>query len=226
MSKIANNAEKYIWNNFKMYLMQYPTCLLDNILKIKDKNAEMPVDRYEDFVNSLEKHVSLGNYTIDQAEMFSDLPFITMNIIAIPGVSCSTRVVIGFDVTFATDSPRPDRDQSLQYVGNSPEAVASFRANIANAMYDIFHGAMDDIDPSLDAAFFDRLRDQTLSNPVDPTRTKDWNYNILGQVDEANTVSDVEQLKREDRSSAISVFHMVFKMDLNGIYGADEYCGC
>lgn len=226
MSKIANNAEKYIWMNFKMFLMQYPTCFLDNILKVKDENADLPVDRYEDFINSLEKHVSLGNYTVDQAELFSDLPYVTMNIAAIPTGECSTRVVIGFDITFTTDSPRPDRNQSLQYVGNSPEAVASFRANIANGLYQIFHGAMDDIDPNIDAAFFDRLRDQTLANPIDPTKTRAWKYNIVGQVDEENTISDVEQLKREDRSSALSVFHMVFKMDLNRLYGDGEDCGC
>ena len=143
MSTIVNNAEKFIWNNLKMYLMQYPTCFLDNILKVKDENAELPVDRYEDFINQLEKHIGLGSYVVNQAEQFSDVPYVTVNIAAIPSEGCTTRVVIGFDIVFTTDSPRPDNTQSLQYVGNSSEAVASFRANVANGLDQIFHGALD-----------------------------------------------------------------------------------
>lgn len=227
MSAIVNNAEKFIWNNFKMYLMQCPTCFLDNILKIKDDTATLPIDRYEDFIDQLDKHIQLGSYVVNQAEQFSDLPFVTMNIAAIPLTSCNTRVVIGFDIAFTTDSPRPDKTQSIQYVGNSSEAVASFRANIANGLDKIFHGALDDIatDP-VDAAFFDRLRGQTIPNPVDPTDTREWKYNMTGAVDDECTISEVTQLKREDRSSAIAVFHIVYKMDLNRLYGDGVDCGC
>ena len=227
MSAITNNAEKFIWNNLKMYLMQYPTCFLDNILKIKDKDATLPIDRYEDFINQLEKHIGLGSYIVNQAEQFSDVPFVTVNIAAIPSEGCTTRVVIGFDIVFTTDSPRPDNTQSLQYVGNSSEAVASFRANLANGLDQIFHNAMDDVDPDFgDAAFFDRLREQTLPNPADPSDTKEWMYNIKGMVDDDNMISEVQQLKREDRSSALSVFHIVYKLDLNRLYGDGIDCGC
>lgn len=227
MSTIVNNAEKFIWNNLKMYLMQYPTCFLDNILKVKDDTATTPIDRYEDFINQLEKHIGLGSYVVNQAEQFSDVPYVTVNIAAIPSEGCTTRVVIGFDIVFTTDSPRPDNEQSLQYVGNSSEAVASFRANIANGLDQIFHGAMDDISPDpIDAAFYDRLRDQTIPNPVNPSQTAPWKYNIRGNVDDDNTISEVQQLKREDRSSALSVFHIVFKMDLNRLYGDGIDCGC
>lgn len=227
MSAIVNNAEKFIWNNLKMYLMQYPTCFLDNILKVKDEEADLPIDRYEDFINQLEKHIGLGSYVVNQAEQFSDVPYVTVNIAAIPSEGCTTRVVIGFDIVFTTDSPRPDNTQSLQYVGNSSEAVASFRANVANGLDQIFHGALDDIstDP-IDAAFFDRLRDQTLPNPINPNDTREWKYNITGHVDDDNTISEVQQLKREDRSSALSVFHIVYKMDLNRLYGDGIDCGC
>lgn len=228
MSAVVNNAEKFIWSNLKMYLMQYPTCFLDNLLKIKNEEADFPIDRYEDFINQLDKHIQLGSYVVNQAEQFSDLPFVTVNIAAIPGSSCNTRVVIGFDIAFTTDSPRPTRDQSIQYVGNSSEAVASFRANIANGLDKIFHGAFDDvagIDP-VDAAFFDRLRGQTIPNPTDPTDTREWKYNIVGAVDDDCTISEVTQLKREDRSSALSVFHIVYKMDLNRLYGDGVDCGC
>lgn len=226
MSTIVNNAEKFVWNNLKMYMMQYPTCFLDNILKIKDESAELPVDRYEDFVNQLEKHVGLGSYIVNQAEQFSDVPYVTVNIIASPIGGCNTRVYMGFDIIFTTDSPRPDAEQSLQYVGNSSEAVASFRANLANGLDQIFHRAYADTDPYREAAFFDRLRDQTLSNPVRPSQTAEWKYNIIGAVDDYNYISEVTQLKREDRSSALSVFHIRYRLDLNRLYGDGVDCGC
>lgn len=227
MSAIVNNAEKFVWNNLKMYLMQYSTCFLDNILKVKDKDAELPIDRYEDFINQFEQHIGLGSYVVNQAAQFSHVPYVTVNIVAIPSRGCNTRVIMGFDVIFTTDSPRPTEEQSLQYVGNSSESVASFRANIANGLDKIFHGALDDIstDP-VDAAFFDRLRGQTIPNPADPTDTKEWKYNIIGNVDEENTMSEVTQLKREDRSSALSVFHLVYKLDINRLYGDGIDCGC
>lgn len=227
MSKIVLNAEKFLWNNFKMYLMQYKTCFLDNILKIKDENAELPIDRYEDFPASLDKHVGLGSYIVNQAEQFSDVPYVTVNIAAIPAGGCTTRVIMGFDIVFTTDSPRPTTEQSLQYVGNSSEAVASFRANIANGLDQIFHGAFDDIsDDSIDAAFYDRLRGQTLPNPVNPANTKEWKYNVMGSVDDDSTLSEVMQLKREDFSQALAVFHIVYKMDINRLYGDGVDCGC
>lgn len=225
MSQILNNCEKFLWNSFKMYLMQYPTCFLDNILKVKDETAELPIDRYEDFINNLEKHIGLGSYIVNQAEQFSDVPYVTVNIAVVPTQGCNTRVIMGFDIVFTTDSPRPDNTQSLQYVGNSSEAVASFRANIANGLDQIFHDAFQG-DSYNDAAFFDRLRDQTIANPVNPTQTTEWKYNIVGTVDDDNTISEVEQLKREDRSSALAVFHIVYKMDLNRLYGDGIDCGC
>lgn len=231
MSVVVNNVEKFLWNNFKMYLMQYPTCFLDNILKVKDSNADNPIDRYEDFINQLETHIGLGSYVVNQAAQFSTVPYITVSIQAIPVNHCNTRVVMGFDIVFTTDSPRPDDRTTTQYVGNSSEAVASFRANIANGLYQIFHGAFDDLydeenGPAPDKAFFDRLREAELADPTNPNDVRVWKYNVIGHVDEEDTLSQVEQLRREDRSSGLSVFHMVFTMDIGRIYGDGIDCGC
>lgn len=231
MSAIVNNAEKWLWNNLKMYLMQYPTCFLDNLLKIKDPNATTPVDRYDDFVNQLESHIGLGSYVVNQAAQFSTVPYVTVNIMAIPTGTCSTRVVMGFDIVFTTDSPRPDDKTTTQYVGNSSEAVAAFRSNIANGLDLIFHDAFGDlypvgVGPAPDRAFFDRLRGQELLNPVNPNQKTQWQYNIIGQVDDDNTITEVTQLRREDRSSGLAVFHVVYKLDLNRIYGDGISCGC
>lgn len=231
MSVVVNNVEKFIWSNLKMYLMQYPTCLLDNILKVKDNTADFPIDRYEDFINQFEKHIGLSSYVVNQAAQFSTVPYITVNISATPVGNCSTRVVLGFDIVFTTDSPRPNDKTTTQYVGNSSEAVASFRANIANGFYQIMHGAFDDLydgtnGPAPDGSFFDRLRDSEVVNPTDPTQKILWDYNIIGQVDEEDIMTEVEQLRREDRSSGLSVFHLVFTMDINKLYGSGVNCGC
>lgn len=231
MSTVVNNAEKFLWNNFKMYLMQYPTCFLDNLLKIKDGDATDPVERYEDFVNQLETHMGLGSYVVNQAAQFSTVPYVTVNIQPIPTGKCGTRVVMGFDIVFTTDSPSPNSATTTQYVGNSSEAVAAFRANIANGLDQIFHNAFADLydentGPAPNKAFFDRLREQELINPLNHTQTKVWDYNIIGMVDDDNTISEVEQLRREDRSSGIAVFHVVYTLDINRIYGDGIDCGC
>lgn len=231
MSSIVNNIEKFFWNNLKMYLMQYPTCLLDNILKVKDSTATSPIDRYEDFLNQLENHMGLGSYVVNQAAQFSTVPYITVNVAAIPTGHCSNRVIVGFDIVYTTDSPSPNAATSTQYVGNSSEAVAAFRANIANGFDQIFHHAADDLyptefGPAPDTPFFERLREQELVNPVDNTKKALWQFNIIGQVDDDNTVSETTQLRREDRSSALSVFHIVYKLDINRIYGDGIDCGC
>lgn len=231
MSTVVNNIEKWMWNNFKMYLMQYPTCLLDNVLKIKDANADDPVERYVDFNNQFENHIGLGSYVVNQAAQFSTVPYITVNIAAYPTGTCSTRVFMEFDIVFTTDSPAPNSATTTQYVGNSSEAVASFRANIANGLDYLFHNAFGDLydentGPAPNKAFFDRLRDQELVNPFDHSKTANWKYNIIGQVDDDNEITQVYQLKREDRSSGLSVFHITYRLDVNRIYGDGIDCGC
>lgn len=229
MSQISDNAEKFLWNNLKMYLMQYQTCFLDNILKVKDESAAYPIDRYEDFINSFEKHIGLGSYTAGQAAQFSNVPYVTVNINTYPLHSCQTRVTMRFDILFTTDSPRPDRNDSTQYVGNSSEAVASFRANIANGLRQIMHQAYNEDayeGESPDLAFFDRLRDQTLPNPANIDDTRDWAYNVVGQVDEDSIITDVYQLKREDRSSGLLMFSIRYTMNINRLYGDGIDCGC
>lgn len=229
MSQTSDSAEKFVWANLKMYLMQFHTRLLDNILKIKDENATYPIDRYEDFVNSFEKHIGLGSYTAGQAAQFSNVPYVTVNINAYPLKGCATRATMRFDILFTTDSPRPDKDDSTQYVGNSSEAVASFRANIANGLREIMHQAYnaDKYEGgSPDLAFFDRLRDQTIPNPVNVDETRDWAYNVVGSVDDENYISEVIQLKREDRSSGLLMFSVTFKLDINRLYGDGIDCGC
>lgn len=212
-----------------MYLMQYQTCFLDNILKIKNDKAEYPIDRYDDFINSFEKHIGLGSYTAGQAAQFSNVPYVTVNINATPIGHCSTRVVMTFDVLFTTDSPRPDKDDSTQYVGNSSEAVASFRANIANGLHQIMHQAYsEDVypDESPDLAFFDRLRGQTIPNPANIDDMRDWEYNVVGHVDDEDYMTQVIQLKREDRSSGLLMFTITYTMDINRLYGDGIDCGC
>lgn len=229
MSQITNNAEKYLWMNLKMYLMQYPTCLLDNILKVKDEKAEFPIDRYEDFINSFEKHIGLGSYTAGQAAQFSNVPYLTFNFQAFPNRGCSTRVVMTCTVLFTTDSPRPDNLDSTQYVGNSSEAVASFRANIANGLHAIMHRAYDPAmypDETPDLAFWDRLREQTIPNPAKPEDMREWEYNVRGHVDDEDTMTEVIQLKREDRSSGLLVYTLTYTMDIDRLYGNGLDCGC
>lgn len=226
-SKLSTWAEKFLWNNLKMYLMQYPTCLCDNILVVKDEEADDPMERYDDFLNALENHLGLGSYVIQQAAQFSNLPYVTVNIAPIDIGNCSTRVVIGFDIVFATDTP--SHEHTKKETGSSSEAVASFRANMMAALDELMYEAFDGVAFSgqyMNQAFFDRLRDQTLSSPIDRSKTKPWKYNVVGLVDEEKTVTEVTQLKREDRSSGLSVFHVVYKLDINKLYGDGIDCGC
>ena len=227
MNRIPSNIEKYLWNNFKMYLMQYKTCLLDNILEIQNPEANFPIDRYKDFLVELDRHIGLGSYTIQQPTMFSYLPYVTVNIEPVDYGSCNFGAVMGFDIVFATDTP-PTDDQSTRYLGNSSEAIASFRANVLNGLDEIFYKALDAeaYTQLRQDAFFDRLREQTLPNPTNPEETKLWRYNVIGQVDAENTITSVSQLKREDRSSGLSVFHVQYTLDINRLYSPDGECGC
>lgn len=226
-SKMSTWAEKFLWNNFKMYLMQYPSCLCDNILVVKNEEADDPMERYEDFLNALENHLGLGSYVVQQAAQFSNLPYVTVNFAPIDIGNCSTRVVIGFDIVFATDTP--SHEHTKKETGNSSEAAASFRANIMSALDELMYEAFDATafaGQYMNQAFFDRLRDQTVSSPFNRSLTRDWKYNVIGTVDEEKTVTEVTQLKREDRSSGLSVFHVVYKMDINKLYGDGIDCGC
>jgi len=228
-NQIANNAEKFIWQNLKMYLMSYPTCLLDNVLEVVDDAAELPVDRYKDFVNELEAHIGLGSYVVNQASQFSRSPYITVNIATVPMGNCVTRAIIGFDIVFATDAPAAPNGDLTRYVGNSSEAVASFRKNICTALDELFYFAYDPASHPGELwseAFFDRLRDKTLINPVTQSETAAWKYNMMAEVDDENNISQVTQLKREDRSTQLSVFHVVYKIDINRLYGDGVDCAC
>lgn len=230
MSKMSTWVEKFLWNNMKMYLQQFPSCLCDNILVVKDEDADDPMNRYEDFLNSLENHFGLGSYVVQQAAQFSNLPYVTVNIAPIDIGNCATRVVIGFDIVFATDTP--SHDHTRRETGNSSEAAASFRANIMSALDELMYYAYDGAAYAAagqfapNTAFFDRLRDQVVSSPFDRSKTKAWKYNVVGQVDEEKVVTEVTQLKREDRSSGLSVFHVVYKLDINKLYGDGVDCGC
>ena len=220
-------AEKFLWANFKMYLMQYPSCLLDNILKVDDVKSDDPMTRYHDFMNEFSKHIGLGSYVVEQAAQFSDYPYVTVHFAPIDLDGCSTRVVIGFDIVWVTDLPK--NEHILQETGNSAEAVATFRASIMSGLDELMYKAFDGVaykNQYIRQAFFDRLRDQTIPSPVDKNKTKLWKYNIIGTVDDEKTITEVTQLKREDRPSAISVFHVVYKMDINKLYGDGIDCGC
>lgn len=228
-SKMVANAEPFLWNNFKQYLMQYPTCLCDLLLEIKDPNATKPIDRYKDFLNELEAHMGLGSYVNGQAAQFSRTPYLTVNIQALPMGGCSTRVIFGFDVVYATDTPKAPNGNQTRYVGSSSESVADFRADIMMALDELFFYAFDETehpDELYSQAFYDRLRDTQVINPIDPNQSIEWMYNVVGQVDEDSTISEVSQLKREDRSTGLSVFHLVYKMDLNQLRSDNWDCGC
>lgn len=236
MSRIVSSVEKWVFVNLKMYLMQYPTCLCDNILNVVDDKADMPADRYEDFFNQLEKHFGLGSYTIEQPTLFSNLPYVTINVEPVDLGNCNFEAYVTFDITFATDVPadinsQHGDDSSTKYVGNSGEAVASFRKNIVDSFDNLFYHAFpeDDVD-DLDwntQAFFDRLRDQTLPNPANPLETKRWQYNMKGQVYPDVDLTPVYQLKKEDRQSGLSVFHVTYKLDINCLYEEnDDNCCC
>lgn len=228
-SKIIAEAENFLWNNFKMYLMQYPTCLCDTFLDVANPDAEKPIDRYKDFMNELEAHIGLGSYVNGQAAQFSRTPYLTVNFQPIPMGGCATRVIMGFDVVYATDTPPAPNGNMTRYVGSSSESVADFRADVMLALDEMFFYAFDHQEHEGELytqAFFDRLRDQEITNPVNPNQTVKWGYNIIGQVDDDSTISEVSQLKREDRSTGLNVFHIVYKMDLNELRTLTWDCGC
>lgn len=228
-SKMIANAEPFLWNCFKMYLMTYPTCLCDLILEIQDPSATNPAERYKDFFNQLEAHIGLGSYVTGQAAQFSQTPYITVHFQPIPMGGCSTRVVMGFDVAYATDAPKAPNHSTTRYIGSSAESVADFRADVMMALDELMFYAFDEEEHEgelYSSAFFDRLRDQTIVNPTNPNESKQWMYNIVGEVDDESTLSEVTQLKREDRSTQLNVFHIVYKMDLNQLRSDTWDCGC
>lgn len=223
MSAIANIAELYLWNNLRMYLLTHKSCLLDNLLEVVDDTSDDPITRYNDLLTELDQHIGLGSYQNTQPTQFSRLPYITVNIQAISGDNCNTRVVLGFDVAFTTDTP--DDAHGSYSVGNSNEAVAAFRANIMDSLDELMYDATD-TEHYFPVSFFDALCEQTIKNPVNPLEEKDWAYNLWGSIDGSVDISEVSQLKREDRSSGISVFSIVYTMDLNRAKGTDIDCGC
>lgn len=225
MNKITTYVEQFIWNNWKMYLLQHSTCLCDNILPIKDIDAEKPYDRYEDFANQLEQHIGLGSYVVQQATQFSNLPYITVNVQQVEVDNCSARIALVFNVVFATDTP--SNEQTTREPGNSSEGVAAFRADIISSLDEMMYSAFgENAEGYGSRAFFDSLRDSIVTNPVNPTQTKDWQYNLVGTVDGDKIVTSVHQLKREDRSSGLSVFDVVYYVDINRLYGDGVDCGC
>lgn len=228
MNKVIGNVEDFIWNNLRFYLLTYQTCLLDLLLTVKDPEATKPFDRYKDFMNDLGRHMGLGSYVNVQSTQFSEIPYITVNISAIPMTGCSTRAVVGFDVVFTTDVPKAPKGNSTRYVGNSNESVAQFRAEVADALCQLFYRAYPEQtdDTFYDVPFWEAFYDKEVKNPSNPDETRLWNYNIKGQVDSEYTISEVTQLKREDRSSGLSVFTVVFTLDINHLSGDGIDCGC
>lgn len=223
MSVMSSNAEKFLWNNLRMYLLTHKSCLLDNLLIIQDPDSDDPVKRYgSNYISELDKHLGLGSYVNTQATQFSRLPFITVNFMPLSGDNCNTRVVVGFDIAFTTDTPT---DNTQIATGNSNESVAAFRANIMNALDELMYDATDLVHYG-QVAFYDALRGQMVTNPIDTTKTKQWAFDVWGQVDDKVDVSEATQLKREDRSSGISVFSVVYTMDLNRLKGKGIDCGC
>lgn len=231
VNKMVARAEEFIWNNWKFYLMSQPTCLLDLLLEIKDPTADNPFDRYVDFPNSLEEHMGLGSYTTGQAAQFSKTPYLTVNIAPIPTGNCSTRIVMGFDVVYSTDTP-PAEDGTTRYVGSSSESVAKFRADMMTAIDGLFYYAYPDDDPRIeeDAAFqqsfMDALAGTLVTNPANPNESHEWEYNVDAFVNEDAEISEVSQLKREDRSTGLNVFHIMQKFDVNRMWGNGWDCGC
>lgn len=233
MSRVTARTEKWVWMNLKMYLMQHPTCLCDNILRVVDKDAEKPIDRYHDFFNSLEQHMGLGSYVIQQPTLFSNVPYITVNIEPYGLGNCNARAVVTFDIVFSTDVPADENgsttggDGSTLYVGNSSEAVASFRENILESLDALFYRAYDDDDSHYETqGFWDVLRDEVLENPANPEDVRQWKYNMRAQADPDPLVTEVYQLKKEDRQSGLSIFHVTYKLDINCLYEDDELGGC
>lgn len=227
MIKLNSIAEKFLWNNLKGYLQQFPSCLCDNILHVEDAESDDPVTRYHDMMVELDRHIGLGSYTLQEPSQFSNLPYVNVRITPVDMGNCSTEIIMSFDVVFATDIPRPD-DGSTKYVGNSSEAVAAFRANMCMALDELMFNAYDPVayPDGLNQAFFDRLRDQTLSKPGDPEKTALWKYNVIGSVYAETEISEVSQLKKEDRNSGLSFFQVTYHLDLNKAYGDGINCEC
>lgn len=226
---ITTFAEKFIWNNLKMALIQFQSCLCDHILEIEHPKSNVPIDRYKDFLNQLEAHIGLGSYVAQQATQFSNLPYVAVRILPYDLGSCNAKAIVAFDIVFATDTPT--NTSVSKNPGNSSESVATFRANVIDALDQLMYRFYD-LDEVLESgqhsspAFFDRLRDQTLPNPTNPDKTKLWKYNIVGTVAEEKEITEVEQLKREDRSSGLSVFTVAYTIELSKLYGEDLDCQC
>lgn len=231
VNKMVARAEEYIWNCWKFYLMSNATCLLDLLLEVQSPEADNPFERYKDFPNSLEQHMGLGSYVTGQAAQFSKTPYMTVNIMPIPVGNCTTRVVMGFDIVWSTDTPEA-RDGTTRYVGSSAESVAKFRADIMTALDELFYYAYPDDDPRLEEnasfqqSFMDALAGATVVNPTNPNETTEWEYNMTTFVNEDAEMSEVTQLKREDRSTGLNVFHVVQKFDVNRMWGNGWDCGC
>lgn len=227
---ISTYVEKFLWNNLKMFLMLYETCLLDSLLVIANPDSNLPIERYANFMEELNNHIGLGSYVSEQATQFSDLPYITVRISPYDVGHCTCKALVSFDITFATDTPHnTDADKNP---GNSSESVANFRAAIMNGLDKLMYEAYNPEDEAgrvgiyRSPAFFDALRDQTLPNPIKPEVTANWKYNINGTVDDDKEVTEVIQLKREDRSSGLSVFTVTYRINIDGLYGDGVDCGC
>lgn len=227
---ISTYVEKFLWNNLKMYLMLYETCLLDELLVVENQMSNVPLERYKNFMVELNNHIGLGSYVTQQATQFSNLPYITARINPYDIGHCTSKAIVSFDVVFATDTPHnTDADKNP---GNSSESVAAFRAAIINGLDKLMYEAYTPADgigsqgAYQSPAFFDALRDQTLPNPVKPEVTKPWIYNVNGTVDDDKEITEVIQLKREDRASGLSVFTVSYVINIDGVYGGDVDCGC
>lgn len=232
VSKIVGKAEDFVWNNLKFYLMSFPTCLLDLLLPIQDKHKDNPFERYKDFPNSLEEHIGLGSYTTGQAAQFSKTPYITVNIQPIPTGGCSARVVMGFDVVYSTDTPKAE-DGMTRYIGSSAESVTRFRAEVMSALDELFFYAYGnqeeeytDLDPGNTVSFMNYLAGREVVNPSNPNQFRLWDYNIDAFVEDTAEISEVSQLKREDRYTGLNVFHVVYKFDINRLWNHHFDCGC
>lgn len=226
--RITTFAEEFLWNNLKMVLIEYQTCLCDSLLTVVNHNSHDPMTRYEDFLNQLEAHIGLGSYVVQQATQFSATPYITVNIFPYDLGSCNARATMAFDIVFATDTPDGNDRKNP---GNSSEAVASFRARVIDALdqlmyrcYDLPEALKSGVHSS--PAFFDRLRDQVLPSPTNPEDRRRWRYNIIGTVAEEKEVTDVIQLKREDRTSGLSVFTVSYTIELSRLYNHKVDCNC
>lgn len=225
---IIANAQKFLWLNFKMYLQQYGSCLLDSILDIKNPDSDLPSERYKDFFNQFEEHVKLGSYAVDEATQYSKFPLLIARFGAVSTKGCMAKGIATFDIAYSTDAPCPD-DGTTRNIGNSSESVAIFMSNITNGLNQLMFEAYDHANTQgrhPQQAFFDRLKDQTLPNPKNPEQTRPWTYNITAAVEDDISVTEVEQIKREDRSDGMSVFHVTYHLNIYALRGNGIDCGC